>query len=239
MPAAADRLPGPGTERFSMTQPPPDVPAGVVRAEGSGSIAVGGDAINSIFVTGGVNQFFVGRYERLADAYIDVGPLYRELHIEDFTGRAWLVAAIDEFVTSNDRGYLILEAEAGLGKTAFMAWVSKQRGYVHHFVRLMADPDDVGAALRNLSAQLIRAWDLTNQAVGGILPPAASRPEFFEEILYEAANKRDATKPEEPYGSPRRAPRTSGTCGRTWSVSPTSLASRNAWNRQESPPKSS
>lgn len=169
-----------------------------VRAEGPGSIAIGGDAVNSIFVTGGVNQFFVGQYERLAEAYIAVEPLYRELQIAQFTGRSWLLDAIDAFVDGHDRGYVVLEAEAGMGKTAFMLWMSKQRGCVHHFVRLMVDPDDVGAAMRNLTAQLIRSWDLQGRAVGGLLPPAASRPDFFQEVLTEAADKRDALYPEEP-----------------------------------------
>jgi hypothetical protein len=169
----------------------------IVHAEGRGSIAVGGDAINSIFVTGGVNQFFVGQYERLADAYVNSRSLYRELHLDEFTGRAWLLRGIDEFVATNDHGYVVIEAEAGMGKTAFMAWLARERRYVHHFVRLMPDTNDVGAALRSLSAQLIRAWDLQTFAVGGVLPPNASRPDFFEDVLHEAAEKRDATRPGE------------------------------------------
>ncbi|GLZ07202.1 hypothetical protein Acsp03_46680 [Actinomadura sp. NBRC 104412] len=167
-------------------------------AEGAGSIAVGGDVINSIFVTGGVNQFFVGRYERLAEAYLNPRALYRELRMEHFTGRDWLLRALDDFIAAHDRGYVVIEAEAGMGKTAFMAWLARERGYVHHFVRLMPDADDAGVALRNLSAQLIRAWELQSMAVGGVLPANASRPDFFEEVLYEAALRRDELRPGEP-----------------------------------------
>jgi hypothetical protein len=169
-----------------------------VRAEGPGAIAVGGDAINSIFVTGGVNQFFVGQYERLADAYLNPRALYRELQLDRFTGRRWLLLAIDDFIATTDRGYVVIEGEAGVGKTAFMAWVARERRYVHHFVRLMPDANDIGLALRNLSAQLIRAWDLQSLAVGGVLPASASRPDFFEEVLFEAAENRDASRPGEP-----------------------------------------
>ena len=98
----------------------------------------------------------------------------------------------------NDRGWLLIEAEAGLGKTAFIAWVARERRYVHHFVRLMPNADDVGAALRSLAAQLIRAWDLQHLAVGGVLPPNASRPDFFADLLFEAAARRDAVRPGEP-----------------------------------------
>lgn len=169
-----------------------------VHAEGSGAIAIGGDAINSIFVTGGVNQFFVGQYERLADAYLNPKALYRELNLDRFTGREWLARTIDGFLATNDRGYVVVEAEAGMGKTAFLAWLARERGYVHHFVRLMPDPNDIGVALRSLSAQLIRAWDLQDLAVGGVLSSAASRPDFFTDVLYEAADKRDAVRPGEP-----------------------------------------
>jgi hypothetical protein len=175
-----------------------EAPVNSVRAEGPGAIAVGGDAINSIFVTGGVNQFFVGQYERLADAYLNPRALYRELQLDRFTGRRWLLQAIDDFIASVDRGYIVIEGEAGVGKTAFMAWVARERRYVHHFMRLMPEANDIGVALRNLSAQLIRAWDLQSLAVGGVLPANASRPDFFEEVLFEAAEKRDATRPDEP-----------------------------------------
>ena len=170
----------------------------IVAAEGQGSIAIGGDAINSIFVTGGSNQFFIGQYERLAEAYLDPRPLYRELQLDQFTGRTWLVQAIEAFVSQSDRGYIVIEAEAGMGKTAFMAWVARERRYIHHFVRLMPDANDVGVALRNLAAQLIRAWDLQSRAVGGVLPANAGRPDFFEELLFEAAVRRDAARPGEP-----------------------------------------
>ncbi|GAA3446532.1 hypothetical protein [Planomonospora venezuelensis] len=169
-----------------------------VRAEGAGAIAIGGDAINSIFVTGGANQFFIGQYERLVEAYLNPRALYRELRLDQFTGRAWLLRAIDDFLATNDRGYLVIEAEAGMGKTAFMAWLARERRYVHHFVRLMPDANDVGVALRNMAAQLIRAWDLQPMAVGGVLPASASRPDFFEEVVYEAAGKRDEIRPGEP-----------------------------------------
>lgn len=169
-----------------------------VRAEGPGAIAVGGDAINSIFVTGGVNQFFVGQYERLADAYLNPRALYRELQLERYSGRRWLLQAIDDVLATSDRGYIVIEGEAGVGKTAFMAWVARERRYVHHFMRLMPDANDIGLALRNLSAQLIRAWDLQSLAVGGVLPANASRPDFFEDVLFEAAERRNATRPGEP-----------------------------------------
>ncbi len=167
-------------------------------AAGARSIAVGGDAINSLLVTGDNNTFFVGRYVRLQDAYLNPALLYQELDLDRFVGREWLVAALDDAIARHDRGYIVLEAAAGMGKSTFLAWIARERGYVHHFVRLMPDPADIGTALRNLAAQLIRAWDLDTYAVGGILPPAADRPEFLREVLEAAAAQRDILRRGEP-----------------------------------------
>jgi hypothetical protein len=169
-----------------------------VSATGDRSIAIGGDAINSLLVTGDNNTFFVGQYERLQDAYLNPRVLYQELGLTQFTGRDWLVAAVDRFLARHDRGYLVLEAEAGMGKSTFLAWIARERGYVSHFVRLMPNPDDIGVAMRNLTAQLIRAWDLDTYAAGGILPPAADRPEFFQQVLSDAASRRDSLGKHEP-----------------------------------------
>jgi hypothetical protein len=169
-----------------------------VQATGDRSIAIGGDAINSLLVTGDNNTFFIGQYERLQDAYLNPRALHQELGLDRFTGRDWLVAAVDRFLSRYDRGYLVLEAEAGMGKSTFLAWIARERGYVSHFVRLMPDPDDVGVAMRNLTAQLIRAWDLDTYTAGGILPPAANRPEFFQQVLHDAADRRDRLGTHEP-----------------------------------------
>jgi hypothetical protein len=167
-------------------------------ASGDRAIAVGGDAINSLLVTGDNNTFFIGRYERLVDAYLDPRVLYAELDLQAFTGRDWLVAAVDRFLATHDRGYLVLEAEAGMGKSTFLAWLARERGYVHHFVRLMPDPQDVAVAIKNLGVQLIRQWDLEGYAIGGVLPPSAGRPAFLRELLDDAASRRDQLRPGEP-----------------------------------------
>ena len=99
----------------------PARPEADVAASGERSIAVGRDAVGSIFVTGGTNQFFTGPYERLTEPYIDARSLYDELPLERFVGREWLLDRIDRFIRSNDRGYFVLEGGVGVGKTIFMA----------------------------------------------------------------------------------------------------------------------
>src|SRR4051794_16441488 len=52
-----------------------------------------------------------------------------------FVGREYVFAAIDEELAGPDldRGYVVLQGEPGIGKTAIIGQIVKQRGYVHHF----------------------------------------------------------------------------------------------------------
>ena len=168
-----------------------------VEASGERSIAIGRDAIHSIFATGDHNQFFVGDYQRLAEAYLRPWPVFDRVQLDRFTGRGWLVSQVDDFLTCYDRGVFVLEAEAGLGKTAFLAHLTQQRGYIHHFVELARGLDGVAPGLKSLAAQLVRAWELNPYTAEAVLPGSAARPEFLQNLLKEAADRRDRTKPGE------------------------------------------
>ena len=168
-----------------------------VEASGERGIAVGRDAIQSILVTGNANQFFFGEYQRLADAYIHPWSVFDRVNLKRFTGRGWLESRVDDFLTQNDRGLFILEAGAGLGKTAFLAHLARERGYVHHFVELRRGLDGVAPGLMSLAAQLVRAWVLKPYITQATLPASAARPEFFQNLLKAAADQRDQTKPGE------------------------------------------
>ena len=61
-----------------------------VEASGERGIAIGRDAIHSIFATGDHNQFFDGEYKKLREAYIPPWPVFERVKIERFTGRVWI-----------------------------------------------------------------------------------------------------------------------------------------------------
>ena len=171
----------------------------MARAEGDRAIVVGGDVIRSILSTGDHARFFIGAYEPLVAAYIDPGQLYADAGLDQFIGREWLTAELDAFLAAHDRGYFVIEAGAGLGKTTFLAWLTRTRGYVQHFVRLAPPgPEGIAVGLRNLAVQLVRAWQLDPELVEGSLPTAALRPQFLTTILQEAVRARDASRPGEP-----------------------------------------
>jgi hypothetical protein len=165
------------------------------RAEGERSIAVGDQVIHSLLISGDNNRVFVGDYEPLAEAYLRPASVFSRVRLERFAGREWLATRVDAFLDSQDRGCLILEAGAGLGKTTFLARLVQERGYIHHFVELAPGQAGVAVGLRSLAAQLILAWSLGSYAADEVLPAAANRPDFLQSLLFEAAKRRDEIAP--------------------------------------------
>ena len=167
-------------------------------AQGERSISIGGDAIRSIVNTGDGCQVFVGDYERLRDAYISPWSVFDRVQLNHFIGRIWLTDEVDAFLRGQDRGYFILEAAAGLGKTAFLAHLVKERGYIHLFAEQVRGQEGVAPGLRSLAAQLIVAWVLQPFVADDVLPGGAARPDFLDRLLREAAGTRDLRRPGEP-----------------------------------------
>jgi hypothetical protein len=108
----------------------------------------------------GLVKFSEYDYEEIKKYIIDFGNILNKVDINNFAGRNWLLDKVDKFLCDHDCGYFILEAKAGLGKTTFMAWLAKERGYIQHFVSLA--PGDIGVelGLKNLAAQLCQVYEL-------------------------------------------------------------------------------
>jgi len=164
-------------------------------ATGGPSIVVGRDVSRSLLVLGDHNQIFTGIYESLRDAYIEPRSVFKRVDFDHFTGRDWLLQEVDAFLGNNDCGYFVLEAEAGLGKTAFLAWLVRKRGYIHHFVELAPGSAGVGAGLKNLAAQLILAYPKPDAARDAPLPAVAVRPDYLDRLLRQSSeNRREGEK---------------------------------------------
>jgi hypothetical protein len=157
-------------------------------ASGDASVSIVGDS-NAPVTTTSINTQVLGMsLVPLTAAAKDPRPVFRAAGIDTFTGREWLTNAVDRFFVENPCGYVFVEAEAGLGKTAFAAWLVKTRGYLSHFSRYSGG-GTVQVALANLSAQLITSFDLNDQAPGGMLPEWAQSPAGFESLLAAAAER--------------------------------------------------
>jgi len=154
-----------------------------VTAKGSRSVVISGNFAGNI-ITGDHNKVFTeSGYEKLSEAYIYPGEIFEQVNLDRFVGRGWLLDIIDSFIRDHDRGYIILEANAGMGKTAFMAWLTKTRNYPHAFFGLNHNEE---SQLRNLDSQIILNYDLGEKE---ILTPSASRYDYFYGLLEKAAEK--------------------------------------------------
>jgi len=101
-----------------------------------------------------LHQYFYGPFQRLRDVTIDLDPLPGDLRLVDlthpdkplghFTGREWLIKRIDEFidwcVTRRVGGYVLVEAEAGMGKSALATFLAFTRAWPTHVTQLPGGP---------------------------------------------------------------------------------------------------
>jgi hypothetical protein len=161
-------------------------------AQGAASVSVGRDVkapITTSYIGTKIDtqiQMFGVSPVPVAVAVKDPRVIFTDAGIDTFTGRKWLADELDRFIAVNSRGYVFVEADAGMGKTAFAAWLVKTRGYLSHFSRYSGG-GTARAALQNLSAQLIKEFSLGDQAPGGLLPEWAQTPGGFESLLSMAA----------------------------------------------------
>lgn len=130
--------------------------------------------IKDLVATRGINVVFIGDYERLGRTYLDPWPVFEKADLDCFERRHWLEEQIDAFLQQNSHGYFIIEAEAGVGKTAFAAELVRRFGFVHHFVELAPGQSGIVTGLMNLTAQLVRAY-LSTDEITNILETTQSQ----------------------------------------------------------------
>jgi hypothetical protein len=123
----------------------------------------------------------------LAMAVKDPSPVLAKVEMTSFAGRQWLADLVDSFMSLNPCGYVLIEAEAGMGKTTFAAWLASTRSYVSHF-SMYSDGWSVTTALADLAGQLIGRFDIALERPG-IVSAWAQSPAGFESLLTEAARR--------------------------------------------------
>ncbi|MEG3881721.1 ATP-binding protein [Microcoleus sp. herbarium7] len=107
---------------------------------------------------------------------------------QDFTGRRFVFAAIAEFIQKNPKGYFVLEADPGVGKSSIMAKLVLllKRRCVAHFNSQSQGIVRAEQFLENACTQLIRGYQLNYPQ----LPENATRDgNFLSRLLGEVSAK--------------------------------------------------
>ncbi|OHV65757.1 toll/interleukin-1 receptor domain-containing protein [Pseudofrankia sp. BMG5.36] len=214
----SDSSGAPATPPFPAGSAAPDL-GGVAPALSRGK--PGGGETGNVLPSGGpavgVNyraalaRRFTGPFQSLRQAVIPLDPLPGDLRLADpadldnpvsrFRGRTELIGRIDAFlnrcVQQRRGGYLLVEAEAGMGKSALATYLAYTRVWPAHFTRL-AEGRSPQIARRNLGAQLIARWQLEDAAPDGVLPERAESTAWLSGRLSEAAARRDRETPGVP-----------------------------------------
>ena len=83
------------------------------------------------------------------------------------------------------------------GQDCFLAWLVKERNYIHHFAELAPGQEGIETGLKNLAAQIILAYKLNaDEAIPDAIPDVAGRPEELSTGLRSLA-KGEASPGEE------------------------------------------
>ncbi len=149
-------------------------------------LVIGDNAtVSNVFQT-----FLDGNYATLQEFYIAPDDVFDRVRVDEFAGRAWLEADLDQFLNTAERGVWLLVGEAGIGKTSFLAHLVRERGYLHFFAEQSPGDVNLSRALQSLAAQLISRFRLEPYNERGTLPQTlSSYPDFLSRLLRAASGK--------------------------------------------------
>jgi TIR domain len=159
---------------------------------------MGCSRVADLLVHGAASRYFAEPYKDLASDYLWPISVFDRTRMDRFVGRQWLFTEINTFIDSHDRGYVVLEGAAGVGKTAAIARLVTEQSHIHHFVELTPGPEGVAAAIKSIATQLIVAWDLGSAVVNELYPLAAVQHDFLQRLLFLCAERRKAVDVDEP-----------------------------------------
>ena len=131
---------------------------------------------------------FVTRWQRESDAtlqnaFIDFSSYVAD-KTRDFVGRSAVFDALDAFLRDTRSGYFVVRGDPGIGKSAIMAQIVKERHYPHHFNIVAEGIATAAQFFRNACSQLIARHGLDHVS----LPvDAGCDAGFFKRVLGEAA----------------------------------------------------
>jgi hypothetical protein len=125
-----------------------------------------------------------------------------------FVGRVHARRALENFLTNQKRGYFVVRAAPGQGKTAFSCHLVSEAGYVHHLINRTGGRNDSRLILRSLAGQLMARAGLDEKLPESISELTKTFEESVEKviagqgrivILIDALDELPADMTEPPY----------------------------------------
>ncbi|MCT7953885.1 hypothetical protein [Laspinema palackyanum] len=108
---------------------------------------------------------------------------------QEFFGREYVFEAIQQFCQQQAKGYFIIEADPGVGKSALLAQYVQQTGCLAYFNILSENRTSTEDFLRSICAQLIERYGLAYDLP--LHPDNTRNGNFLSKLLTEAAAKTD------------------------------------------------
>ena len=153
-------------------------------------VDIDGNISDSNIIVGNGNQIVINKYSYFQSTPANLRRSFDTLiadKIRNFVGRRFVFDALDEFLNKQDSGYFVIRGVPGIGKSAFMAKLVNDRGYIHHFNIASQNIRSTRAFLENICAQVIACYDLGHKE----FPQNATDDSgFMVQCLSEAAAKR-------------------------------------------------
>lgn len=110
---------------------------------------------------------------------------------KDFVGRKYVFHGIAEFLENQPNGYLIIEGDPGMGKSAILAEYVRRTGCVAHFNVQQGGENRADEFIKSVCTQLIHRYQLPYLT----LPPDATQDGvFLRKLLDEIAEKTNGDK---------------------------------------------
>lgn len=160
------------------------------------TLHIEGDVKDSNIIVGDNNQltinkyYYSGDFVSLNEYYIPPDGVFQRVRVDEFVGRDWLTAKVDAFLNdpSQKSGAFLLVGDAGVGKTAFMAHLVKERRYLHLFAEQVPGQAMLQRALQSLGSQLVTRYQIDPYKDRDTLNVLAGFPDFLERLLRLAAS---------------------------------------------------
>jgi hypothetical protein len=168
----------------------------VMLASGERAISIGGDATNSVNITGNDNQVIVvqGTDAEAISSILHQFPVLKQFQsliqdkTEGFVGREYVFDAIQAFLAKNRKGYFTIIGDPGIGKSAILAKYVWNTGCIAHFNVQLQGLNRAEQFLESICRQLVERYQLPYNP----LAPSATRDgEFLSQLLDEIAGRQN------------------------------------------------